>query len=180
MIVALRRMMLEVPMMVMIVVGVRRNGDRVVRCSRLMDRGRSISLIVIAIVIVIDDQMPASGSMLVGGRSTNRGCFRGCILHGTHRTYDQRYGSSFLPVSFTKPCGIYSGGPVSTPRLPLFFSFQMAPVAGRRSTVAAIASILRATISRTFSFSSLPSSSLRFTLLYTARPRKRARARSER
>lgn len=55
MIVALRRVMLEVPMMVMIVVGVRRDGDLVVRCGGQMDRGRSISLIVVAIVIVIDE-----------------------------------------------------------------------------------------------------------------------------
>lgn len=85
-----------------------------------MDRRRSISLIVIAIVILIDDQMPAGGSTLVSGRSTNCGCFRGCILHGTHRTYDQQhYGASFLPVSFTKSSRIHRGSTPSIPSVPL-------------------------------------------------------------
>ena len=129
MIVALSRVMLEVPMMVMIVVGVRCNGDRVVRCSRQMDRRRSISLIVIAIVIVIDDQMPAGGSTLMGGRSINCGCFRGCILHGTHRTYDQHSGASFLLVSFTKSSRVPRGSrldPASLPPpLPLSLSLSL-------------------------------------------------------
>lgn len=89
-----------------------------------MDRRRSISLIVIAIVILIDDQMPAGGSTLVSGRSTNCGCFRGCILHGTHRTYDQQhYGASFLPVSFTKSSRIHRGSTPSIPSVPLPFPF---------------------------------------------------------
>lgn len=88
-----------------------------------MDRGRSISLIVIAIVILIDDQMPAGGSTLVSGRSTNCGCFRGCILHGTHRTYDQQhYGASFLPVSFTKSKSDTPGIPAG-PSIPCSLSF---------------------------------------------------------
>lgn len=88
-----------------------------------MDRRGPISLIVIAIVILIDDQMPAGGSTLVSGRSTNCGCFRGCILHGTHRTYDQQhYGASFLPVSFTKPSRIHRGSRPSIP-CPSPFSF---------------------------------------------------------
>lgn len=55
MIVSLRRVMLEVPMMVMIVVGVRRDGDLVVRCRGQMDRCRAIAVIDIAVVIVIDE-----------------------------------------------------------------------------------------------------------------------------
>lgn len=122
-----------------------------------MDRRRPISLIVIAIVILIDDQMPAGGSTLVSGRSTNCGCFRGCILHGTHRTYDQQhYGASFLPVSFTKPSRIHRGSrPSILVPLPFlsFHPFQTFPPRARRSTTTSTtAIILTRTIFRTFLF----------------------------
>lgn len=169
-----------------------------------MDRGRSISLIVIAIVILIDDQMPAGGSTLVSGRSTNCGCFRGCILHGTHRTYDQQhYGASFLPVSFTKSKSDTPGIPAG-PSIPcslsfLSFFFFFLPLFKRsrradddrpppprrprssydeRSSLALffffffftllLLALLHLSVTRILS------------LLYTARPRKRARARSGR
>ncbi|KAG7188848.1 hypothetical protein KM043_008454 [Ampulex compressa] len=119
---ALRGVMLEVPMMVMVVVGVRSDGDLVVRRAGQMDRRRTVTWIVLAIVIVIDDQVPPGGGTLVGRSCTSRGRFRGCVLHGTHRTYDQHYRAPFFLLSFTEQ-------PVNTSQMSLDGRSMAAPSA---------------------------------------------------
>lgn len=93
MIVTLRRVVLEVPMMVVVVVGVRGDGELVVRRGGgQMNRRRRRSL------LLLDAQMPDVGSaamlmLMMVMRRDAAGRFRpaGAVLDGgAHRAYDQR------------------------------------------------------------------------------------------
>lgn len=100
MIVALRRVVLEVPMMIVVVVGVRGDGDRVVRRG-----GGQVNRHRRRLLLLLDAQVPAAGigdaamllmlMMMVVRHDADGsgGRFRaaGAVLDGgTHRAYDQR------------------------------------------------------------------------------------------